>query len=313
VVAILAGCSSSPSASPSVSASSQEPSAAMSTEPSTSPAADPSIFAFAGAPPEVTIAGSETAAGATTTDLLFEAEGVEPTEAYLVTPEAGTDAAATPGPGIIWFHWVEYGAPTSNRTEFLPEAQALAAQGVTSLLVQGTMPWLTQPESIDHDVPAVQADVRMLRSGLDLLAGRSEVDPDRLAAVGHDFGGMYSSVVFGADDRLKALVVMAPTARWADWFYRYWEISDDEADYTAALAPMDPVTWLPLAGPRPVLLQFAGNDQYVPADVAAEISAAAGDSARTETYPDASHELNEAAQADRDSFLAEQLGFPSPN
>jgi dienelactone hydrolase len=286
----------------------------MSTEPSTSPvAADPSIFAFATAPPEVTVAGTETANGVTTTDLLFEAEGVEPTEAYLVTPEAGTPAAAQPGPGIIWFHWVEYGAPTSNRTEFLPEAQALAAQGVTSLLVQGTMPWLTQPESIAHDVPAVQADVRMLRSGLDLLAARPEVDPTRLASVGHDFGGMYSSVVFGADDRLQALVVMTPTARWPDWFYRYWQISDPEADYDAAMAPMDPVTWLPLAAPRPVLLQFAANDQYVTADVAAEISAAAGDTARTETYPDASHELDEAARADRDAFLAEELGFPQPD
>jgi fermentation-respiration switch protein FrsA (DUF1100 family) len=79
------------------------------------------------------------------------------------------------------------------------------------------------------------------------------------------------------------------------------------------MAPMDPVTWLPLAGPRPVLLQFAANDQYVSADVAAEISVAAGDSARTETYPDASHELDEAARADRDAFLAEELGFPQPD
>jgi dienelactone hydrolase len=283
---------------------STEPSAAASAAAS-SIAADPSIFAFAPAPPEVTVAGTETADGVTTTDLLFEAEGVEPTEAYLVTPEAVT----RPGPGIVWFHWIESGDPTSNRTEFLPEAKVLAARGVTSLLVQGSMPWTDQPESIAHDVPAVQADARMLRSGLDLLAARPEVDPGRLAAVGHDFGGMYSSIVFGADDRLRALVVMAPTARWADWFYRYWQIGDPEADYAAAMAPMDPLTWLPLAAPRPVLLQFAGNDQYVPADVADEISAAAGDTARTETYPDAGHHLDEAAQTDRDAFLADQLGF----
>jgi dienelactone hydrolase len=283
---------------------STEPSAAESAAASPA-AADPSIFAFAPAAPEVTVAGTQTADGVTTIDLLFEAEGVEPTEAYLVTPEAAT----APGPGIIWFHWIETGDPTSNRTEFLPEAQALAASGVTSLLVQGSMPWTDQPESIAHDVPAVQADARMLRSGLDLLAARAEVDPARLAAVGHDFGGMYSSIVFGADDRLRALVVMAPTARWADWFYRYWQISDPEAEYAAALAPMDPLTWLPLAAPRPVLLQFAGNDQYVPADIAAEISAAAGDSAQTETYEDAGHHLNEAAQADRTLFLGEQLGF----
>jgi fermentation-respiration switch protein FrsA (DUF1100 family) len=105
------------------------------------------------------------------------------------------------------------------------------------------------------------------------------------------------------------MVMMAPTARWADWFYRYWDISDPEDEYLAAMAGLDPVTWLPLAAPRPVLLQFASNDEYVPADVAAEISAAAGSSAETRTYEGAGHELNEAAMTDRAAWLAELLGL----
>ena len=288
----------------------------MSTTPSAEPAvADPTRFAFAPEPPTVTVVGSETINGVTTTDLTFEADGVETTDAYLVAAESGSPnapTAAAPGPAVIWFHWVEYGNPTSNRTEFLPEASSLAALGVTSLLVQGNLPWNDSPTSIAHDVPAVEADVRMLRSGLDLLAARPEVDPARLAAVGHDFGGMYSSLLFGADERLQALVVMAATARWADWFYRYWEIKDPEAEYTAALAGLDPVTWLPLAAPRPVLLQFASNDEYVPQEVADEISAAAGTSAETRTY-DTGHAMNDDARVERDLWLAEHLGTPSPN
>jgi fermentation-respiration switch protein FrsA (DUF1100 family) len=107
--------------------------------------------------------------------------------------------------------------------------------------------------------------------------------------------------------------MMAPTARWADWFYRYWEISDPEDEYLDAMAGLDPVTWLPLAAPRPVLLQFALNDQYVPADVAAEISAAVGSSGETRTYEGAGHELNEEAMTDRDAWLAELLGLPAAN
>ena len=117
----------------------------MSTTPS--PAADPSRFAFPEEPPTVTQIGFEAAKGVTVTDLTFEATGVEPTEAYLVGPEPGTANAPTltaPGPGIIWFHWVEYGNPTSNRTEFLEEAKTLAALGVTSL-VQGNVPWNDSP------------------------------------------------------------------------------------------------------------------------------------------------------------------------
>jgi dienelactone hydrolase len=302
---LVAGCSS-PASSPSVlpSAVSQEPSTVMSTPPAAIP--DPARFAFANVQPTVTELSSDANGGVTVTDLTFTADGIQPTEAYLVAPESGP-----PGPAIIWFHWVEYGNPTSNRTEFLQEARGLAARGAVSLLVQGRLPWLEPPVSITHDVSAIEQEVRMLWNGLLLLDVRPEVDNTRLAVVGHDFGGMYGSVFFGAEHHLNALVVMAPTARWADWFHRYWEISDPEDEYRAALAGLDPVTWLPEADGRPILLQFASDDEYVPADVAAEISAAAGSTARTETYEDAGHELNEAARTDREVFLAEHLALPS--
>lgn len=273
-------------------------------QPATDATPDPSRFA--GEPLEVTSTprGSETADGVTTDDITFDGGEIGETDAYLVAPADGGS-----GPAIVWFHWLEGGSPTSNRTEFLDEAQELARRGVTSLLVQGTLPWLERPSSIDHDLPLIEAQVRMLRRAVNLLVAQPGVDPERLAAVGHDFGGMYETLLFGADPRIGNLVLMTPTARWADWFYRYWEIEDDEAAYTAALAPLDPVAWLPLADGRPILLQFAANDQYVPEGVAAEITAAAGPAAESRTY-DAGHELDDAARADRDAWLADQLDLP---
>jgi len=278
----------------------------MSTSPSTA-APDQSRFGFTDEMPTVAVVSTETADGVTVTDLAFEASTVESTEAYLVAP-----VSAEPGPGIIWYHWYERGNPTSSRMQFLEEARLLAASGVTSLLVQGTFPWEEDPESIAHDVPAVEAEVRMLRVALTLLATRPEVNPEHLAVVGHDFGGMYQSIFFGADHHLDALVLMAPTARWADWFYRYWGISDSEADYLAAMAPLDPVTWLPEADGRPVLLQFASNDQYVPEAIADEMTEAVGITAARRTYA-ADHHLNDEARAERDAWLAEILGFPAPD
>ena len=273
----------------------------MSTNPS--PAVlDPERFGFTDEAPTVAVVSTETADGVTVTDLTFEATNVEPTEAYLVAQDGGE-----PGPGIIWFHWFERGNPTSSRLQFLDEARLLAGSGVTSLLVQGTFPWEEDPDSIAHDVPAVEAEVRMLRTALNLLTTRPEVNPENLAVVGHDFGGMYQSVFFGADHHLDALVLMAPTARWADWFYRYWGISDSEADYLAAMAPLDPMTWLPEADGRPVLLQFASNDQYVPESVADEMTEAVGITAARRTYV-ADHDLNDEARSDRDAWLAEILG-----
>lgn len=225
--------------------------------------------------------------------------------ASLVLPD---DASAGSAAGIMWFHWLEYGSPTSNRSEFLGEAAAMADRGVVSVLVDGTFPWFGDPESIAHDTAALDADLAMAAAGYELLLARPEVDASRTAFVGHDFGSMYQSVLFAQDRRPLGFVMMAPTARWADWFARYWVISDEAAAYTAALAPYDPAAALPSSRGRPVLLQFANDDKYVPADVSAEISLAAGPDAETRHY-DCGHGLNEAARADRHVWLANLLGL----
>jgi predicted esterase len=258
-----------------------------------------------GEAPDVVKHGEETAGGVTTEDITFSRQGIVATDAYLVHPAHAGSVAA---PAIVWFHWLESGSPTSNRTEFLDEARGLARKGVVSLLVQGTFPWTDQPASLQHDLAAVAADVRMLRAGLDLVAARKDVDAARIALVGHDFGAMYASVLFGSDARPAALVVLTPTARWGDWFLRYWAHPDSHPLYLSAMAPVDPVSSLLAADGRPVLLQFGGHDQYVPTTVAQEISAAAGGSGETRTY-DAGHALNDAARADRDAWLAARLRF----
>ena len=223
--------------------------------------------------------------------------------AYLVMP---ADAQPGSAAGIVWFHWLEVGAPTNNRTEFLEEAKALASRGVVSVLVDGTFPWHEDPDSISHDTAALQSDLEMVRQAYELLLSRPEVDSSRTALVGHDFGAMYESVIFSEDDRPLGLAMMAPTARWSDWFYRYWQISDDEASYKSALERYDPVEVLPNAGGRPILLQFGDNDRFVPAAVAQAITEAAGDSGDTRTYA-ATHELSVEARTDRDEWLAELL------
>jgi predicted esterase len=260
--------------------------------PSAAPDAAPSFEAIT----------TDTVDGVTVTDLIFD--GGRPSDAYLVVPDG---AAAGSAAGILWFHWLESGAPNSNRTEFLEEAKALAAGGgVVSLLVDGTFPWRERPESTEHDKAAIEAEVTMLTAAYALLLTRREVDQSRTALAGHDFGAMYSAVLFSRDQRPRALVMMAPTARWADWYLRYWPISDDPDQYKATMAPLDPVMMLAAGGGRPVLLQFATGDRFIPAEVATEITAAAGPSAERLDY-DASHELNEEAQTDRDAWLLVHL------
>lgn len=267
--------------------------------PTLTPTSQPTASPTAAAPsatPMVTVS---------TTDLTFDSGG-RTTPAYLVAP---ADAAPGSARGILWFHWLETGAPTSNRTEFLDEAKALAASdGVVSLLVDGNFPWKEPPSGIAHDQAAIEAELAMLAAGYELLLSQPAVDPARTALAGHDFGSMYSSVLFARDARPKALVMMAPTARWADWYLRYWNITDDPDQYRATMAPLDPVTALADAadGGRPVLLQFASSDQYVPSDVADEITTAAGPSATRQNF-DTGHEMNDEARTERDAWLRANL------
>jgi dienelactone hydrolase len=240
-------------------------------------------------------------------------DGDQQIPAYLVAPDSANPESAA---GIVWFHWLESGDPTSNRTEFLAEAQALANQGVVSVLVDGQFPWHDRPTSTSHDVAGVQSDIDMLKQAVELLKAQPAVDKSRIALVGHDFGAMYSSVVFGEDPSIAALVMMAPTARWGDWFLPYWPHNDNPDSYKAQMKPLDPVTALKKADGRPVLLQFATQDQYVPAATADEIDAAAGSAAQRKDY-DAGHQLNDAARADRDAWLTQVLhlvpaGSPTP-
>ena len=274
----------------------------MSATSAAAPTPDPSRFVSdTSGEPAVEVRTAETNAGVTVTDLAFENGSGGQTDAYLLEPESGGGGAA-----IVWFHWLEVGNPTSNRTEFLEEATALAARGVVSLLVQGTLPWSQRPTSVVADTEAVEAEVVMLHRGLDLLRSRSDVDQSRTALVGHDFGGMYAALAAGSDPAVAALAMLAPTARFADWFARYWQLEDSDDAYAAGMAPLDPVIWLPELGGRPVLLQVGSDDQYVPPEVVADLTAAIGPSGDVREY-DTGHELDEAARTERDEWLAEVL------
>src|SRR5437870_12225954 len=97
--------------------------------------------------------------------------------AYLVEPSVKGKYA-----GMVFGHW-GYG----NRTEFLPEAILYARAGAVSLLIDypwvRPAPWrkkLPGPSKPEGDHEAFVQAVVDLRRGLDLLAGRPDVNPRRL-------------------------------------------------------------------------------------------------------------------------------------
>jgi dienelactone hydrolase len=226
--------------------------------------------------------------------------------ATLITPAV---RPAAPTPGILFVHWYGPPAPTSNRTQFVPDAMTLARLGVTSLLID--TPW-SVPEYFKtrtraEDFARSVQQVRDLGRALDVLAAQPALDPSRLAYVGHDFGAMYGTLAAANDHRVTHFVFMAGTASFSDWFlYGPPKLEGEERERVIKeLAPLDPVRWLPrLRGP--LLMQFADSDEHV-SDARREMLAAAAPQGSEVRLYKAGHELNEEATRDRVAWLRRVL------
>lgn len=214
-----------------------------------------------------------------------------------------------PRPGILFVHWYGAPAPNSNRTQFVPDAVALARTGALSLLIDTQ--W-SRPEYFDERERAGDYDrsvwqVKDLRRALDVLVVQPMIDPKRVAYVGHDFGAMYGILATASDTRVRAFVFMAGTQSFSDWFLYGKPKLEGEARqrFVDELAPLDPIRYLPKIQ-MPILLQFADNDIPVP-KARAEALATAASKAKDVQFYSAEHELNEQATLDRIAWLKKTL------
>jgi dienelactone hydrolase len=223
--------------------------------------------------------------------------------------------AAGPRPAVLFVHWYGPPRPTSNRTQFIPDAVDLASSGVISLLID--TPW-SDPEYFkkrkrEEDYTRSVQQVKDLRRALDVLLAQPDVDPARVAYVGHDFGAMYGVLEAANDPRVRAFVFMAGAPSFTDWFlYGPAMAPDARQKFIDQLAPLDPVRYLAKLQ-VPVLLQFAMKDEHVSKPQADMIVAAARDPKAVAWY-DADHELNlPAARRDRLAWIRKvfDLGFRS--
>jgi predicted esterase len=298
LVALLAACG---GGSNQAASSGTEPSAATTTTAATIPSLEEraQLLAYdASVPLGLVEKKMKRMNGVGVADVAFDA-GDRKVSAFLVRPQGKPKAA------VLWAHWYGEEANT-NRTEFLPDALALARDGVLSLLPQGLFPWeedVSEDAQVDQDLAVEQ--IVQLRRGLDVLQDEAGGVP--LGFVGHDYGAMFGAALV-ADERPQAYVLMAPDATFSNWFLKYFVRGASKSELDAAFAPLEPVNNVGDALPASVLFQFAKSDRFVPYYVADKLTEAAGDSAQTETY-ESGHELDEKARKDRLAWLRAELGL----
>jgi len=222
-------------------------------------------------------------------------------ELYVVTPEGPAS-----GPGVMFLHWFDE-APNANRSQYLEEARELATRGVISVLPQLAFPWQSAPTDTERDLSRIEDEVEFLRRAHRLLIDNPDVDPSRIAVVGHDFGAMYGALVLETI-AARCAVLVAPTPRWSDWFLRFWPITSDRFDYMRALSRVDPIVAIPGAG-CPLLFQFGSGDFYIAPMTGSELFETAIDPKQILTY-DIGHAMDlEQVESDRVAFLIDHLGL----
>lgn len=215
-----------------------------------------------------------------------------------------------PGPfaGALMVHWLGDDA-TSNRTEFLADAVALAKHGVVSVLPDAMWSapnWYERVRTYATDYANSIDQVRDLRRAMDVLLLQPGVDPRRIAYVGHDFGGMYGAVFAGVDHRARYDVFMCAAPAFSDW-YLYLKPPANKAAYIAKISTLDPTRYLPNAHIDATLFQYARGDFFVPmAKMNAFVSAAPGPQT-LRTYKAKHDLLVPAAIRDRRTWLITQL------
>ena len=232
--------------------------------------------------------------------------------AYLVVPGGKGPFAA-----VIWGHWYMPGSAFLNRKEFLGEAVALAPAGVVSLLPDGP---IARPGHIEDQSPLntqqitdrIHAIVDM-RRGADLLLARPDVDPQRLAYVGHSYNADVGGFLSGIDKRFKAFVLMAGDLSdeqdlnsKEEQEYRKKVGAEKYDAFVAKYGWLDPGKFVGHAAPAVVFLQYATQEDFLNADRARGYAAIVSEPKRLKLY-DAAHALNAEARRDRIAFLIEQL------
>jgi hypothetical protein len=158
-----------------------------------------------------------------------------------------------------------------------------------------------------------------MRRGADLLLARSDVDPKRLADVGHSYNAATGEFLAGIDKRFKAFVLMAGNLsdevdmKSKDWQEFRKQIGPEKVDaFAAKYSWLDQGRYVAHAAPASVFLQYATKEDFLTPERAREYFAIVSEPKILKFY-EAPHALNAEARRDRIAFLVNDLNLKLPD
>ncbi len=256
-------------------------------------------------------------------DLSYASQRGGRVPAYLVIP-----AGRGPFAAVLFGHWMLPGSPLRNRREFLDEAVVMAHSGAISLLIDAPLVrpgFVEEKDEILAQVQSAEASRQQVidfRRGIDLVTARRDVDPTRIAYVGHSFDAHIGGILSAVEKRIGSFVLMA--GGFSDEEYVF---DPDNAemqkvrqrigeksirDFFRRYAFDDPVHFIGHSASASVFLQFGSEDKPIPEKLARHYYDLFSEPKKIAFYK-AGHALNSEARAERVQWLVERLALQPVN
>lgn len=136
------------------------------------------------------------------------------------------------------------------------------------------------------------------RRAVEFLESRQEIDPERIGLLGGSMGGILGTLLAAVEKRIRASVLLVAGGNWAVLAAKSQhndakslrELKVDLAKFARVMAPVDPINFVDLISPRPVLFQLGRKDDIVPAETGRMLFEAAKEPKEVDWY-DAGHGL----------------------
>ena len=198
----------------------------------------------------------------------------------------------------------------ASRGLYYREAFELADAGIASFLLDLSISRQGRPDLMDPVYAAdvvrdlLVQDVVDLRRGLDYLATRKDIDLERLAVFGQEYGVMPAAALAALEDRVDALVLTVvpaePTRYWAKEFVP----QETQESFSERLRDFDAIRLLDEIDAE-VLIQNPKLDDDYPLEEYERLAEAAGD-AEVRWY-EYGHQMGPDADNDRREWLIQKL------
>jgi dienelactone hydrolase len=215
-------------------------------------------------------------------------------------------------PGIVLMH----GMPGTAR-QMAGQGQGLAEHGAVVIAIDAPFARRGGPPVRFSDADRAEQIqlIKDLQRAVDVLRARPNVDGARIAYLGISYGGAMGALFVGIERRLKAAALVVGDGGLVSHF-----TGPEDAGFMAglscatrvnwfrAMAPVEPIRFIPHASPTALLLQNGRSDNLVPEADAAALHAAAPEP-KTIRWYNAGHSLNPQALFDRHEWLNAQIGL----